>query len=185
VRDLSCGPLRIYLDLEIRRVQCRGCGKVKQEKLPFLADNPFYTKRFVFYVGRRCRAASIRDVATELHLHWETVKDMEKQYMQEQLRRAVRPAHKAIGVDEMYIRKGHSYRIVVSDLIRKRPIWFGGKDRSEECMDTFFKKVGSEENPREPSGRHGHVEAVPHLDPEERPEKRHPVRQVPCDAAPW
>lgn len=142
MRDLSCGPLRIYLDLEIRRVQCRGCGKVKQEKLPFLADNPFYTRRFVFYVGRRCRAASIRDVATELHLHWETVKDMEKQYMQEQLRRAGRPSPKAIGVDEVSIRKGHSYRIVVSDLIRKRPIWFGGKDRSEESMDMFFKEWG-------------------------------------------
>lgn len=142
VRDLSCGPLHIYLDLEIRRVQCRGCGKVKQEKLPFLADNPFYTRRFVFYVGRRCRAASIRDIAKELHLNWETVKDMEKQYMQEQLRRTGRPAPKAIGVDEVSIRKGHSYRIVVSDLLRKRPIWFGGKDRSEESMDMFFKEWG-------------------------------------------
>jgi transposase len=125
--------------LEIRRVQCRVCGKVKQETLPFLADNPSYTKRFVFYVGRRCRTASIRDVAKELHLHWETVKEMEKQYMQEQLRRVGRPAPKAIGVDEVSIRKGHSYRIVVSDLVRKRPIWFGGKDRSEESMDQFFK----------------------------------------------
>ena len=32
---------------------------VKQERLAFLADNPFYTKRFAFYVGRRCRASPI------------------------------------------------------------------------------------------------------------------------------
>ena len=32
------------------------CGKVKQETLDWLADNPFYTKRFAFFVGRRCRS---------------------------------------------------------------------------------------------------------------------------------
>ena len=44
----------------------RRCGQVKQERLAFLADTPFYTKRFAFYVGRRCRASPIRDVAKEL-----------------------------------------------------------------------------------------------------------------------
>ena len=53
MRDLSCGDRRIYLDLEIRRVACRRCGRVKQERLDFLADSPFYTKRFAFFVGRR------------------------------------------------------------------------------------------------------------------------------------
>jgi transposase len=52
VRDLSCGDARIYLELEVRRVQCRSCGTVKREQLAFLADNPFYTHRFAHYVGR-------------------------------------------------------------------------------------------------------------------------------------
>jgi transposase len=30
------------------------------------------------------------------------------------------------------------YRIVVSDLERKRAIWFGGNGRSEEDMDMFY-----------------------------------------------
>ena len=67
VRDLSCGDARIYLELEIRRVRCRGCGKVKQERFSWLADNPFYTKRFAFFVGRRCRTSTIRDVAREVN----------------------------------------------------------------------------------------------------------------------
>jgi len=45
----------------------------------FLADNPFYTKRFAFYVGKRCRSATIREVAEELHLDWDMVKSLEKQ----------------------------------------------------------------------------------------------------------
>ena len=53
VRDLSCGETRIFLELEVRRLDCRNCGKVKRERLDFLADNPHYTKRFAYYVGRR------------------------------------------------------------------------------------------------------------------------------------
>jgi transposase len=115
---------------------------VKQETLGFLASNPFYTKRFAFYVGRRCSTQTIKDVAKELHLDWKTVKDLDKQYMQKKLLRAGTPGPKIIGIDEVSIRKGHTYRIIVSDLARKRPIWFGGKDRSEESLKLFYEELG-------------------------------------------
>jgi transposase len=132
----------VFLDLEVRRVDCRRCAAVRQERFSFLADNPFYTKRFAFYVGRRCRSSTIKDVAKELHLDWQTVKSLEKQYMAEQLRRVGKPGPRVVGVDEISIRKGHTYRIVVSDLVRERPVWFGGKDRSEASLDEFFKWLG-------------------------------------------
>jgi transposase len=142
VRDLACGALRIYLDLEVRRLDCRRCGAVRQEELGFLADNPFYTKRFAFYVGRRCRASPIRDVAKELRLAWHTVKTLEMQYMHEQLRRVGTPGPRVLGLDEVSIKKGHTYRIVISDLGRQRPIWFGGQDRSEASLDQFYTWLG-------------------------------------------
>jgi transposase len=132
----------VYLELPVRRVRCRRCGTVKREALAFLADNPFYTKRFAFAVGRRCRTTSIKAVATELRLDWHTVKELDKQYMREQLRRAGTPGPKWLGIDEVSIRKGHTYRIVVSDLGRHRPIWFGGADRSEASLDLFYAWLG-------------------------------------------
>src|SRR2546429_9809505 len=63
VRDLSCGDTRIFLELEVRRLDCRNCGKVKRERLDFLADNPLYTKRFAYFVGQRCRQATIKDIS--------------------------------------------------------------------------------------------------------------------------
>ena len=48
------------------------------------------------------------------------------------------PAH----IDEISIRKGHTYRIVVSDLIRRRPIWFDGTDHSEASLALFFNELG-------------------------------------------
>src|SRR6202790_3024595 len=59
-----------------------------------------------------------------------------------QLMRAGTPGPRAIGIDEISVRKGHSYRIVVSDLVRKRPIWFGGEDRSEASMAAFYDWLG-------------------------------------------
>lgn len=115
---------------------------MKRERLSFLAKNPFYTKRFAFYVGKRCRSSTIKDVAKELQLDWKTVKELDKEYMQEQLNRAGPMNPKVIGVDEISRRKGHTYSIVVSDLEAKRPIWFGGQDRSKESMDLFYKELG-------------------------------------------
>jgi transposase len=140
--------MRIYLELEIRRIDCGSCHGVKQERLEWLADNPFYTNRFAFHIGRRCRSSSIRDVAKEYLLDWKTVKALEMQYMREQIRRAGQPQPKVIGIDEISIRKGQTYRIVVSDLERRRSIWFGGKDRSEGSMDAFFALLGEKRNKR-------------------------------------
>ena len=148
VRDLSCGDTRVYLELEVRRLDCRTCGKVKREQLDLLADNPLYTKRFAHYVGRRCRGAPIKEVAAELKLDWHTVKALDQQYMEAQLKHAGSPAPKAIGIDEISIRKGHSYRIVVSDLVRRRAIWFGGEDRSEKSMGEFYAWLGPKKSSR-------------------------------------
>jgi transposase len=119
---------------------------VKREGLDWLAGNSRYTRRFAYSVGRRCRTMTVKDVAEELDLDWDTVKDLDKLYMAEQLQFAGEPSPRVIGIDELSIGPGHSYRIVVSDLERKRPIWFGGKDRSQESMDEFFHWLGVEKS---------------------------------------
>jgi len=121
---------------------------VKQERFEWQANNPLYTKRFAFYIGRRCRESTVVAVAKEFKLDWKTVKDLDKEYMLEQLRRAGSPSPRAIGIDEISIRKGHTYRIVVSDLDRRRAIWVGEKDRTEESMDKFYEWLGAKKTKR-------------------------------------
>ena len=121
---------------------------MKREHLDWLADNPHYTERYAIRVGRYCRLATIKDVAEDLHLDWHTVKDLDKQYMQEQLDRAGNAAPEVIGIDELSIGPRHTYRIVVSDLLRRRPIWFGGQDRSEASLDAFYAWLGPEKSRR-------------------------------------
>ena len=125
-------------------MNCPKCSRVVQEELAWIANNPFYTKRFMYHIGRQCRNTTVKEVAKEHNLRWHTVKELEKQYMQKQLDVAGRPAPRAIGINEISIKKGHTYRIVVSDLDRKVPIWFGGQDRSENSLDEFYAFLGAE-----------------------------------------
>ena len=87
-------------------------------------------------------------MAVETRLDWKTVKDLDKYYMRAQLARAGKPRPKAIGIDEVSIRKGHTYRVVVSDLEKRRPIWFGGADRSEESLALFYSELGERKSGR-------------------------------------
>jgi transposase len=68
--------------------------------------------------------------------------------MRAQLAKAGKPRPKVIGIDEISIRKGHTYRVVVSDLEKSRPIWFGGQDRSEQSLRQFFDELGKPKSAR-------------------------------------
>lgn len=89
---------------------------------------------------------TIKDVADKFNLDWHTVKEMDKEYMRAQLEKAGPPNPEVVGIDEISVRKRHTYRIVVSDLEKHRPIWFGGEDRSEKSMDQFYDFMGDKKS---------------------------------------
>ena len=121
---------------------------MKGERLESFLENALHTERFARYVGKRCRSGTIKDVAEELNLDWHMVKLLEKHYMREQLKRCGTARPKVIGIDEISVRKGHEYRIVVSDLQKHRPIWFGGADLGEASMDEFYRFLGEKPSKR-------------------------------------
>ena len=147
VRDTDAAGWRIYLAFEQRRVACSRCRGVKVERLDWLA-NPRYTQRLAQQVGTLCRDMSNKAVAQLLHLHEHTVKDLDTQYMRAWLAKTPQPAPQVIGVDELSIKKGHTYRIVVSDLERGRPIWVGGQGRTAADLDRFFLALGPQKTAR-------------------------------------
>lgn len=118
------------------------------EKLDWLAGNPRYTAGMAEQVGKLCRDMTNKAVADVLHLSERTVKDLDKLYMQKWLDKTPQPAARVIGIDELSIRKGHTYRIVVSDLECGRPIWIGGQGRKEIDIDKFFAALGAKKAKR-------------------------------------
>ena len=75
-------------------------------------------------------------------MEWNSCRALHSHTMRCQSRLAGASSPKLVGIDECSSRKGHTYRIVVSDLERRRPIWFGGTDRSEASLDEFYQWLG-------------------------------------------
>lgn len=117
---------------------------MKQETLAWLADSGRFTKRFERFIGRQCRTMTVKEVAEMNRLSWDQVRRMDIAYMRE-LWDKHPPSQRlrAIGIDEVSIRKGHSYAIVVADLDQQRPVWMSeALGRSEEDIDRFFSAMG-------------------------------------------
>jgi len=89
----------------------------------------FYTNRFAYYVGE-CRHDDKTWQRTETGLA--CGKDLDKEYSRSSFGESC-GCTSCNWIDEISLRKGHTYRIVVSDLERGRPIWYGGKTAQKKA----------------------------------------------------
>lgn len=118
---------------------------MKQETLTWLAAGGRFTQRLEDEVGRQCQDMTVKRVAEIYHLGWEQTWRMDKAYMRRKVaRNPISDDLRAIGIDEISVRKRHKYRVTVSDLDVPRPIWMGGTGRTEEDLDLFFVELGPE-----------------------------------------
>jgi transposase len=88
-----------------------------------------------------CQVASVRHVARFFHLHWSTVKELEKAYLERTLGPVDLDGLEVIGLDEFAIQKGHRYATVIVEPTRKRVLWVG-RGRGREDIRPFFALLG-------------------------------------------
>jgi transposase len=84
IRDLPILEAQSHLPLFPRRVLCPHCGP-KLEPLPWRDRYAHVTKPLAENVARRSELLPIRHVAQYYGVHWETVKQIHKQYLQRKL----------------------------------------------------------------------------------------------------
>ena len=124
----------------IPRVECGHCGAVRQIPIPFADPHKRYSRPLARYVVDLCRHMTMLDVAEHLGMSWDTVKEIEKQYL---LRHYARPKLKhlrRIAIDEIAVRKGQHYLTVVLDL-ESGAVVFVGNGKGAEALQPFWKRV--------------------------------------------
>ena len=139
-RHLPIGRKRVELVMPIPRVECENCGVVRQIAIPFADPHKRYSRPLARYVVDLCRHMTMLDVAEHVGMIWDTVKEIEKQYL---LRRYGRPKLKhlrRIAIDEIAVKKGHHYLTVVLDL-ESGAVVFVGNGKGAEALQPFWKRV--------------------------------------------
>ena len=144
IRDLPYGPYkRAWLYFPQFRVDCPSCG-VLTEKLDFTDPRVTYTKRLAAEVALSCRETrSIKAIAKQYSLDWKTVKEIDKQALEEELPQPQDTPARLLAVDEFSILKRHRYGTTVINAEVPAVIWVG-KDRKQETLEEFFSLFGEE-----------------------------------------
>ena len=139
-RTVPIGSKRVFLDFEVQRLECRRCGKIRQEKLGFADPRFSYSHAFERYALDLSKHMTIQDVARHLGISWDVIKEIQKRDLTRRFSRPCLKNVKRIAIDEISVLKGHRYMTVVLDMDTGAVI-FVGDGKGGDALDPFWKKL--------------------------------------------
>jgi hypothetical protein len=132
-RILQWPGYRLYrheIDEEVYRVKCPACG-VKIEKVPLLPSKAPFSRRFEDAVGWACESAAARPVARRMGLAQNTVRVIDRRYLERCEAKRRSPPLRQMGVDELYRCKKDKFLTVVCNPETGEPLWLGRERKKE------------------------------------------------------
>jgi len=139
-RTVPIGSKGVFFDLEVQRVGCLRCGKIRQVSLGFADPRFSYTHAFERYALELSKHMTIQDVARHLAVSWDVIKEMQKRDLTRRFSKPCLKDLQMIAIDEISVRKGHRYLTVVLDMI-SGAIIFVGDGKGADALDPFWDKV--------------------------------------------
>ena len=135
----------VFLLYTMRRVNCRRCGIVAVEEVPWGDGKRTLTKIYMLFLARWARRLSWKETAEAFRTSWDKVFDAVEHVVTFGLEHRVLGQIDAIGVDEIQYAKGHKYLTLVYqiDLDVTRLLWVG-RERTIESFRGFFTVIGDE-----------------------------------------
>jgi transposase len=143
VEDLPISGCRVFLYLEKRKCRCPE-GGVHVEYLPWLHGR--FTRRFAEQLNRLTAITTNTEAGWFFGLDDEVVYRIDRAILQEKADNllAPTPAPKAMSVDEVAWKKGHSYVTNVVDIDKRVVIWNHDK-HGKTVLDAFYESLTEKE----------------------------------------
>ena len=139
-KSLPMGDRPITLMMTVQRIRCNHCGCTIQEHIPFARAKCQYTKRLAVYIQSLCQYMTIKAVADHLGMSWNTVKEINKEYLRRKYGKPGLDGLKYIGIDEFAVKKGHVYMTIVADLESGQVVYVGD-GKGKDALDGFWKRL--------------------------------------------
>ena len=143
LRRLRCVPVGsrpIILEMTVQRLECKDCGAIQQENIHYVRGKERYTYRMRQHVLDLCRMGTIADVARQVHMSWDTVKDILEADLGRRYSRPDLKGLRYIGIDEFAVAKGHVYMTIVVDLESGRIVYVGN-GKGADALDGLWPKL--------------------------------------------
>lgn len=133
---------QIVIKLEVKRVECHECTKVRQVKVGFAEENRRFIRQFERCVLDLSSHMTIQDVADHFGVSWDVVKDIQKRYLKRKFSRPPLKSLRRIAIDEIYVGKKRKFLTIVLDL-ETGAVVFVGEGKSAAALDPFWKRLKS------------------------------------------
>src|SRR5947209_5981837 len=139
-RMVPIGSKPTFLTLDVARVWCPVCDRVRQVKIGFADPKKRYTRSFERYALELSRRMTIQDVADHLQVGWDTIKDIQVKNLKRRFANPKLHKLKQIAIDEINIGKGHRYLTIVLNLVTGA-IVFVGDGKGADSLEIFWKRL--------------------------------------------
>ena len=139
-KTLPVGTRKIELQVNIPRVFCNNCKAIRQVNLSFADPKKHYTRSLERLVIDLCRMMTIADVADFTGLSWDTVKDIDKEYLRDKYKSVSLADVRDIAIDEVYLGRKRKYITIVMDLQSGRVIHVG-KGKGKDALKGLWKRL--------------------------------------------
>ena len=140
IRDLSLATALTWITCRYRKVFCAHCQGIHIEDLELFDPYLRVTTRLARYIYQLCSFMTVSEVAQHLGIDWKTVKNIDKFYLERNYGQPDLKGLRILAVDEISIRKGHSYLTVVLDFLTGRVLYVG-KKRKAKTLKRFFNQL--------------------------------------------
>jgi len=121
-------------------VECHRCQVTRQVQVTFADPRRHYTHAWERYALELTRSMTIQDVARHLGVSWDTIKDIQKRFLQRHFAKPKLKRLRRIAIDEISVGKGHHYLTVVLDL-DSGAVVFVGDGKGAAALEPFWKRL--------------------------------------------
>lgn len=139
-RSVPWGDQSVFVRLMVPRVLCRGCGLIRQVRVPFADEKVRYTKAFARYALSLSKCTTIQDAADHLDVGWDLIKDIQKRHLELHYAHPKLKHLQRIAIDEIYVGKKQQYLTMVLDL-DSGAVVFQGDGKGAEALEPFWKRL--------------------------------------------
>lgn len=140
-RHLDLGIHKLWLESEIRRLNCSACGRVRTESVPWARPGARHTLAFEQLAGFLAQRMDRSAVRRLLRCSWQTVTDAVRRLVRAHLDADRFEGLVNIGVDELGYRRNRQFLTIVADHDTGRVVWVGEGKRAA-ALTSFFDALG-------------------------------------------